>query len=65
MELEGLKPLEMQEALTHDKLLGLEKRHQVINTEIIAAKAMFLAYSDPFEKYRALLFEQLGLRIRG
>mmetsp|Transcript_65557 Transcript_65557/g.156724 ORF Transcript_65557/g.156724 Transcript_65557/m.156724 type:complete len:941 (+) Transcript_65557:55-2877(+) len=29
----------------------------VINTEIIAAKAMFLAYSDPFEKYRALLFE--------
>mmetsp|Transcript_26011 Transcript_26011/g.47531 ORF Transcript_26011/g.47531 Transcript_26011/m.47531 type:complete len:801 (+) Transcript_26011:67-2469(+) len=29
----------------------------VINEEIIAAKAMFLAYSDPFEKYRALLFE--------
>lgn len=29
----------------------------VINTEIIGAKAMFLAYSDPFEKYRALLFE--------
>ena len=29
----------------------------MINTEIIAAKAMFLAYSDPFEKYRALLFE--------
>lgn len=28
-----------------------------INTEIVAAKAMFLAYSDPFEKYRALLFE--------
>lgn len=28
-----------------------------INREIIAAKAMFLAYSDPFEKYRALLFE--------
>jgi len=29
----------------------------VINAEIVAAKAMFLAYSDPFEKYRALLFE--------
>jgi 3-dehydroquinate synthetase len=29
----------------------------VINEEIIRAKAMFLAYSDPFEKYRALLFE--------
>merc|ERR1712023_289820 len=29
----------------------------VINKEIISAKAMFLAYSDPFEKYRALLFE--------
>merc|ERR1711968_4303 len=29
----------------------------VFNKEIISAKAMFLAYSDPFEKYRALLFE--------
>jgi 3-dehydroquinate synthetase len=29
----------------------------VINKEIVQAKAMFLAYSDPFEKYRALLFE--------
>lgn len=28
-----------------------------INIEIVKAKAMFLAYSDPFEKYRALLFE--------
>jgi len=28
-----------------------------INLEIVKAKAMFLAYSDPFEKYRALLFE--------
>merc|ERR1712151_898128 len=28
-----------------------------INREIVSAKAMFLAYSDPFEKYRALLFE--------
>uniref|UniRef100_A0A7S3VG49 3-dehydroquinate synthase N-terminal domain-containing protein n=1 Tax=Chaetoceros debilis TaxID=122233 RepID=A0A7S3VG49_9STRA len=28
-----------------------------INREIVCAKAMFLAYSDPFEKYRALLFE--------
>ncbi len=29
----------------------------IINKEIICAKAMFLAYSDPFEKFRALLFE--------
>ena len=29
----------------------------VVNREIVMAKAMFLAYSDPFEKYRALLFE--------
>jgi len=29
----------------------------VVNKEVVAAKAMFLAYSDPFEKYRALLFE--------
>ncbi len=29
----------------------------IINREIVKAKAMFLAYSDPFEKYRALLFE--------
>ena len=29
----------------------------VINAEIVKAKAMFLAYEDPFEKYRALLFE--------
>merc|ERR1719326_1234438 len=28
-----------------------------INREIVCAKAMFLSYSDPFEKYRALLFE--------
>jgi len=28
-----------------------------INKEIVCAKAMFLAYSDPFEKFRALLFE--------
>lgn len=28
-----------------------------INLEVVCAKAMFLAYSDPFEKYRALLFE--------
>jgi len=43
--------------------LGPEKTNaikdflSVINKEIVAAKAMFLAYSDPFEKYRALLFE--------
>jgi len=29
----------------------------VSNLEIVGAKAMFLAYEDPFEKYRALLFE--------
>jgi hypothetical protein len=29
----------------------------VVNSEIVAAKAMFLAYSDPLEKFRALLFE--------
>lgn len=29
----------------------------VINKEVVSAKAMFLAYEDPFEKYRALLFE--------
>mmetsp|Transcript_5361 Transcript_5361/g.17244 ORF Transcript_5361/g.17244 Transcript_5361/m.17244 type:complete len:705 (+) Transcript_5361:32-2146(+) len=29
----------------------------VSNKEIVGAKAMFLAYEDPFEKYRALLFE--------
>jgi 3-dehydroquinate synthetase len=29
----------------------------ILNREIVKAKAMFLAYSDPFEKYRALLFE--------
>eukprot|EP01063_Lacrimia_lanifica_P002410 TRINITY_DN1126_c0_g1_i1.p1 TRINITY_DN1126_c0_g1~~TRINITY_DN1126_c0_g1_i1.p1 ORF type:complete len:792 (+),score=422.84 TRINITY_DN1126_c0_g1_i1:74-2449(+) len=28
-----------------------------INLEVVKAKAMFLSYSDPFEKYRALLFE--------
>jgi hypothetical protein len=28
-----------------------------INAEVVKAKAMFLAYADPFEKYRALIFE--------
>jgi len=43
--------------------LGTEKTNSVksflstVNKEIVSAKAMFLAYSDPFEKYRALLFE--------
>ena len=46
----------------HDQLTSEDRAEvikflTVINTEIIAAKAMFLAYSDPFEKYRALLFE--------
>ncbi|GFH52968.1 2-deoxy-scyllo-inosose synthase [Chaetoceros tenuissimus] len=43
--------------------LPTEKKNSIlsflttINREIVCAKAMFLAYSDPFEKYRALLFE--------
>jgi hypothetical protein len=43
--------------------LSSEKKNSIlsflttINREIVCAKAMFLAYSDPFEKYRALLFE--------
>ena len=45
-----------------DKLPSQEKETilsflTTINREIVCAKAMFLAYSDPFEKYRALLFE--------
>ena len=30
-----------------------------LNREVVQAKAMFLAYEDPFEKFRALLFECL------
>lgn len=46
----------------HQDLAEQERRQvteflTVINEEVIRAKAMFLAYSDPFEKYRALLFE--------
>jgi len=43
--------------------LPMDKKNSIlsflttINREIVCAKAMFLAYSDPFEKYRALLFE--------
>jgi len=47
----------------HFTTLHEEKKQSImsflttINREIVCAKAMFLAYSDPFEKYRALLFE--------
>lgn len=46
----------------HSELLPEQRREVmqfllVINSEVISAKAMFLAYSDPFEKKRALLFE--------
>jgi 3-dehydroquinate synthetase len=37
--------------------LAVKEFLTVVNAEVVKAKAMFLAYSDPFEKYRALLFE--------
>lgn len=40
-----------------EKTLRIKEFLSVVNREIVLAKAMFLAYSDPFEKYRALLFE--------
>lgn len=43
--------------LPEDTKASMKSFLTVINKEIISAKAMFLAYSDPFEKYRALLFE--------
>lgn len=43
--------------LSAKKRLSILSFLTTINREIICAKAMFLAYSDPFEKYRALLFE--------
>ncbi len=45
-----------QEVADEDKL-NIKAFLTTINTEIVKAKAMFLAYEDPFEKYRALLFE--------
>jgi len=36
---------------------NIEEFLSTINLEIVKAKAMFLAHSDPFEKKRALLFE--------
>jgi len=39
------------------KVVKIKEFLTTINKEIVSAKAMFLAYSDPFEKYRALLFE--------
>jgi len=44
-------------SLGEEKVNGIKQFLTVINKEIVSAKAMFLAYSDPFEKYRALLFE--------
>lgn len=44
-------------ALGETKTRRIKEFLSVTNQEIVAAKAMFLAYSDPFEKYRALLFE--------
>merc|ERR1712151_505539 len=43
--------------LSAKKRLSILSFLTTINREIICAKAMFLAYSDPFEKYRALLFK--------
>jgi 3-dehydroquinate synthetase len=44
-------------ALPAEQRQGVKEFLTCINKEIVSAKAMFLAYSDPFEKYRALLFE--------
>lgn len=44
-------------ALESEDKVSIRDFLTVVNREIVAAKAMFLAYSDPFEKYRALLFE--------
>ena len=53
----------MKNYRNHFTTMDEEKKQSIlsflttINKEIVCAKAMFLAYSDPFEKYRALLFE--------
>ncbi len=53
----------MKSYRSHFTTMDEEKKQSIlsflttINKEIVCAKAMFLAYSDPFEKYRALLFE--------
>ncbi|GMH75899.1 hypothetical protein TrST_g30 [Triparma strigata] len=44
-------------ALGPEKTNAIKAFLSTVNKEIVSAKAMFLAYSDPFEKYRALLFE--------
>jgi hypothetical protein len=44
-------------ALGERTTMQIKEFLSVVNREIVMAKAMFLAYSDPFEKYRALLFE--------
>jgi len=43
--------------LGESKVSSIKTFLSVVNKEIVKAKAMFLSYSDPFEKYRALLFE--------
>lgn len=43
--------------LGEEKVQAVKSFISVLNREIVMAKAMFLAYEDPFEKYRALLFE--------
>eukprot|EP00441_Pelagodinium_beii_P007495 CAMPEP_0197703798 /NCGR_PEP_ID=MMETSP1338-20131121/125614_1 /TAXON_ID=43686 ORGANISM="Pelagodinium beii, Strain RCC1491" /NCGR_SAMPLE_ID=MMETSP1338 /ASSEMBLY_ACC=CAM_ASM_000754 /LENGTH=845 /DNA_ID=CAMNT_0043287697 /DNA_START=105 /DNA_END=2643 /DNA_ORIENTATION=+ len=48
---------EFHEGLPEDGRKQVVSFLTAINEEVIKAKAMFLAYSDPFEKYRALLFE--------
>eukprot|EP00931_Biecheleriopsis_adriatica_P010341 TRINITY_DN11141_c0_g1_i1.p1 TRINITY_DN11141_c0_g1~~TRINITY_DN11141_c0_g1_i1.p1 ORF type:complete len:902 (+),score=247.18 TRINITY_DN11141_c0_g1_i1:283-2706(+) len=48
---------EFHEALPEEGRRQVVQFLTTINEEVIKAKAMFLAYSDPFEKYRALLFE--------
>jgi 3-dehydroquinate synthetase len=61
-ELQRKAVLDKLRAKFHQGLPDSDRKHIVsflttINEEVIKAKAMFLAYSDPFEKYRALLFE--------
>jgi len=48
---------EFHRGLSGEARRGVTEFLTVVNEEVIRAKAMFLAYSDPFEKYRALLFE--------
>ncbi|CAE8584323.1 unnamed protein product [Polarella glacialis] len=56
-ELLGRVRAEFNEGLPEEGHRQVVHFLMTINEEVIKAKAMFLAYSDPFEKYRALLFE--------